>query len=1375
MRKYNSIARSFVFLILIFLITIPEISPCLAGSDIVTYNASGIINRALSVDPTGQIEGFSAVLYDNSNGLPTSEANALAETAEGFLWIGSYAGLIRYDGNTFERMDSTGGLTSIKCLYVDSRDRLWIGTNDNGVAVMERGKIRTWDKLDGMRSAHTRAITEDQNGTIYVATAFGITMIAPDGTLSSLDDPAVAEADMRDLRMGNDGVIYGTTDPGDLVMIRDGSLLRFISSDDTPLNGVGAILPDPKEAGKIYLEAADFGFYHIDLNDGFTIQEKIDISPLTYLRQMEFIDGKIWICANNGIGVLDNGSFYLLEDLPMNNNVCRVMTDYLGNLWFASSRQGVMKVVPNQFSDFSRRFGLPEIVVNSTCMNDGMLFAATDNGLIVLGENETVSSLPLTKAVTASGKDLGSDDLISLLKGARIRSVIRDSRDRLWISTWRAVGLLRYDHGEVTAFTEEEGLLSGNIRAVHEREDGSILVALTGGVNVIRDDEVIASYGRQDGIIITESLSVTEGFNGEIVLGSNGGGIYIISESGLKTINVEDGLPSDIVMRLRHDTQRDLIWIVTSSAIAYMTPDYHVTTVQKFPYPNNFDLYETSTGDIWVLSSNGVYVVPAEEMLANGEIRPVFYGTASGLSAIATANSYSELTDEGDLYIAGSTGICKVNIERPFEDVNELKAVVPFVETDGRMIYPDASGGFTIPSDTQKLTVFGFVYNYSLSDPQVTYQMEGFDRQSTTINRSDMLPLDYTNLKGGTYHYVMQLKDAMGRGNKVVSVPIIKEKAFYEEAWFIILAVLLALVLLNGIGYFYVRRKMKALENKQREAREQFEQTADALAGAIDAKDRYTNGHSRRVAEYSLEIAKEAGLSEEECEKVYFTGLLHDVGKIGIPIEIISKKGRLTDEEFAQIKQHPVIGSQILSSIRKSPWLSIGAHYHHERYNGRGYPDGLKGTDIPDIARIIAVADAYDAMTSNRSYRRAIPQHIVREELVKGIGTQFDPEFAKIMIRMIDMDPEFRMQEGGGGQDLPPAVSLRCDSVYHGCTAGYHITKRKTRISLFSQPDDGVPEKQSLPVLIIFDALDGNVHPAEENNRDIKYFEYAQIRLDGQVLKGNARKVEVRFPDQETDLEHSGFFDEPEPGQRYEIETVRNRDHVLVRISDDKRVFEVILALPDNSRYAYAAISGENCEIHNIRTEIDMMETAPDFIPRIAEEISFIRDCPVGDIPNVEVDGPRTAASVGIPLREGLTTLTFHTMSLPTAWLVWHCPFFSLFSSSDGRVNGPNFREYQVLRLDGEDLEDNEYASDRVTVEQQPDFEGWNIWKEKNKQGLDCTVTIQREKNVFTIQTENVGIAINSVTTINDHGKDVFLAITGDQCAVTNIRVTRGE
>ena len=610
----------------------------------------------LAVDLLGHTEGYSAVLYDGLNGLPTSEANAIVQTRDGFIWIGSYAGLIRYDGNTFERMDSTGGLTSVKCLFVDSRDRLWIGTNDNGVAVLERGRLRTWGKLDGMKSAHTRAIAEDKNGTIYIATSGGIMMLDADYNLSSIEDERIAEANMRNLCLGSDGILYGTTDLGDLMLIRDGELIRYFRTADSPLKGAGAILPDPEQPGLLYQEASDFGLYHVDPGEEFTVLEKIDIEPLKYLMDMEYIDGKIWICAGNGIGVLEDGRFQLLENLPLNNNVGHVMTDYLGNLWFTSTRQGVMKVVPNQFSDLFERYDLPEMVVNSTCMCDGRLFVASDTGLLVLDENGPVETLPLTKAESAAGTALEADDLIALLQGCRIRSVIRDSRDRLWISTWRTHGLLRYDHGELTAFTEEDGLLSNSLRAVAEGQDGRILVALTGGVNVIEGDRVIASYGKEDGIANTESLTVEEGANGDILLGSNGGGLYIISGSGVENINVEEGLPSDIVMRLKRDEENNVIWIVTSSAIAYLTRDGQVTTVKKFPYANNFDLFKNSNGDMWVLSSNGIYVTPAEDLLANGELSPVYYSLANGLPCIATANSYSGLTPEGELYIAGSTG-----------------------------------------------------------------------------------------------------------------------------------------------------------------------------------------------------------------------------------------------------------------------------------------------------------------------------------------------------------------------------------------------------------------------------------------------------------------------------------------------------------------------------------------------------------------------------------------------------------------------------------------------------------------------------------------------------------------------------------------------
>ncbi|MBQ9383917.1 MAG: HD domain-containing protein [Ruminiclostridium sp.] len=983
--------------------------------------SSGVENRALSVDPSAVSDGFSSVLYNNSNGLPTSEANAIAETSDGFIWIGSFAGLIRYDGNTFERIS---GMTSIKCLYVDSRDRLWIGTNDNGFAVMERGEYRMWNKLDGLRSAHTRAITEDSSGTIYIATTCGIATVDTDQNLGAIEDERIAEANMRELRIGSDDTIYGTTDTGDIMMIRGGKLIKYITTDENPLEGAGTIFPDPANNGVIYHEAVDFGLYRVDLNDGVSVLEKIDIDPLKYLKNIEYIDGKIWICAGNGVGVIDNGSFHLVENLNMNNNIGHVMTDYLGNLWFTSTRQGVMKVVPNRFSDLSERYDLPELVANSTCKYDDKLFVATDTGLIVLGENGAVSELPLTKAVSASGSDLGADDLIALLDGCRIRSIIRDTHERLWISTWRACGLLRYENDEVTAFTEEDGLLTGSIRAVCERNDGSVLVALTGGVNVIRDNAVVASYGSDDGIENTESLTVAEGSNGDIILGSNGGGLYVINEAGVRNVDVEDGLPSDIVMRLKYDKKRDLVWIVTSSAVAYMTPDYRVTAIKNFPYPNNFDLFENSSGDIWVLSSNGIYVTPAEELIANGDINPVFYSIDSGLSCITTANSYSDLTSDGELYIAGSTGVCKVNIEESFENINEMKVSVPFIDVDGVRVYPDSSGTFTIPSDTRKLTVSSYVFNYSLTNPMVSWQLEGFEDENAPISRSELVPVDYTNLRGGTYHFKLRVMDSMGRGNKEYSVTVTKETAFYEQGWFYIIAGLLFVIGIAAVVNFYIRRKTRAIEKKQQETMALVGEISEAFAVVIDMKDRYTNGHSSRVAKYTAMLSKELGYDDDTTEKHYRIALLHDIGKVGIPDNILNKPGKLTDDEFAVIKSHTSRGFEALKNIRIMPEIAVGAGSHHERPDGKGYPKGLKGDEIPRVAQIIAVADTFDAMYSDRPYRNRMNFERVVSIIKEVSGTQLTPDVVEAFLRLVDKG-EFRAPDDDGGGSTESIENIR--------------------------------------------------------------------------------------------------------------------------------------------------------------------------------------------------------------------------------------------------------------------------------------------------------------------------------------------------------------
>ena len=1000
---------------------------CFAEGDVLALNASGVLNRAPSVDPTGKTEGFSAVLYNNPNGLPTSEANAIAETGEGFIWIGSYAGLMRHDGTSFERLDSATGISSVISLYVDSRDRLWIGTNDTGVFVMEQGTFRNWTVSDGLPAVNIRAIAEDADGTMYIATTAGVCMIDSDMNVRALEDDRLAQTYIRDIRLGADGLIYGLTQNGDLFTLHFGRLNSFISADECRVKGIIGIFPDPAKPGYLYLGRENSEVYYGSLEDNFASLDVRDIAPLSYVERFEYINGQIWICAGNGIGNLDEAGFHRLENVPMNNSVGHVMTDYEGNLWFTSTRQGVMKVVPNQFSDVYERCELPSAVVNSTCQYGDQLFIATDTGLTVIENGKKADSIPLTKAATASDVDIDTTDLLDYLDGVRIRSIIRDSKGRLWIATWRKFGLLRYDKGELTAFTVQDGLFSDRVRTVCEREDGTIMVANTGGVTIIDGDRVVACYGEEAGIVNTEILTVAEGYNHELILGSDGGGIYVIGPEGTRHVGLEDGLRSGVVLRIKRDPRRELFWLVTSNSIAYMTPDYQVTAVQKFPYSNNYDLYQNSKDDMWVLASNGIYVTATEELLANERIETVHYDTDNGLPYMATANSFSELTADGDLFIASSAGVVKINIEQPFEDVSDLKVAVPFVDADDVRIYPDENGAFTIPSDTHKLTVNSFVYNYSLMNPQVSYCLEGFDKTFKTVIRSELAPADYTNLSGGTYHFVMQVKDSMGRGNKELRVQIEKEKAFYEQAWFFVAAGFAVLLIAAVLIRLYVRRRMQKLEKKNQETMTFVREITEAFAKVIDMKDKYTNGHSTRVAQYTTMLAKELGYDDETVEKYYRIALLHDIGKIGVPPEVLNKPGKLTDEEFETIKSHTVQGYGVLKDISIMPELAIGAEAHHERPDGKGYPNHLKGDEIPRVAQIIAVADCFDAMYSNRPYRKRMNFDKVVSIIREVSGTQLAPEVVDAFLRLVDKG-ELRAPDDTGGGSMENIENIRKES-----------------------------------------------------------------------------------------------------------------------------------------------------------------------------------------------------------------------------------------------------------------------------------------------------------------------------------------------------------
>ena len=228
---------------------------------------------------------------------------------------------------------------------------------------------------------------------------------------------------------------------------------------------------------------------------------------------------------------------------------------------------------------------------------------------------------------------------------------------------------------------------------------------------------------------------------------------------------------------------------------------------------------------------------------------------------------------------------------------------------------------------------------------------------------------------------------------------------YYDRYMFqvinVIITIILGLWLLNIILYLYRNFNLREYRRRQQMDEQIIIQAMDTFVRFVDAKDTYTRGHSKRVAMYAKEIATRMKLEEDEVQNIYYIGLLHDVGKISIPDTVLNKPGKLTDEERLIIQSHTTAGGNMLKNFTSIHGVREGALYHHERFDGTGYPEGLKGNDIPLYARIICVADSYDAMSSSRVYRRHLNRDEVIEELRRCTGTQFDPKIVKYMIEMI--------------------------------------------------------------------------------------------------------------------------------------------------------------------------------------------------------------------------------------------------------------------------------------------------------------------------------------------------------------------------------------
>ena len=951
---------------------------------------------------------YSAQIYNNQNGMMSSEANAIAETEDGYIWIGSYAGLTRYDGTSFTFMKDSG-IASVKTMFCDSKGRLWIGTNDGGIARYEEGAFRYFNTEDGLPSDSIRCFYEDEQGNMYVGTTDHLCVVDKEDHIREIDEELTYVMSIS----GDGDLIVCVDKNGDLFVLQDDEICVDTTEEQSDVfyNCIFST------SMGLAVGTAGEGIYILDVNKGGISLKKHFQTPVQSIWKIkENEEGQIWICGENGFGYLkEDGTYHAQETEDFHASCEDIHEDYQGNMWVASSRYGVLRLSKSPFFNLFTHAKIDGEVTNAVVRYAGCFYCGTDNGLVILDDEGNIRKNELTE----------------LLDGDRVRSLFVDSQKRLWICTYGSNGLVCADGKKaLRSYTcEREPLVtSDRARCITELSDGSLAVGTTDGIYFIDGGDVTGNLTKQDGLSNSQILSLTEKDH-VLYAGSDGAGIFRIQDGEIiENITKEDGLSSNIILRLVSCEQGMLV--VTGNSLCFMGDT--ITILDKFPYFNNYDIviFEDLA---YVLSSAGIYEVDVEALCTNDEMYDTLYNAQSGLNSAITANSWNYISKDGVLYFCCNDGVVQFSGDSWMKNVNYCYGISE-VNCDGVSVEMK-DGIYQIPAQTRKVVVEPVVKSYTLMDVKVKFFMEGYEDETEPVSFTSIEPIQLNNLSAGTYRMHLQLYDASGRQLlEERSFQLEKEPQMWENWWY---NWYLVLVIFETAGFVIwsvamiiehfrekdrlkifaemleekVSEQTKELKERQAQKEELLTKTVTALSETVDAKDRYTSGHSRRVAMYSKMIAQRMGKEEWEQEEIYSAGLLHDVGKIRVPEEIINKPGRLTDEEFDLIKLHPVTGYHILKEISEDHFYADGAHFHHERYDGKGYPNGLTGESIPEIARIIGVADAYDAMASNRSYREALPQEVVREEIIKGRGTQFDPKIADIMLQMIDEDKEYLMKQ----------------------------------------------------------------------------------------------------------------------------------------------------------------------------------------------------------------------------------------------------------------------------------------------------------------------------------------------------------------------------
>ncbi len=715
----------------------------------------------MTVQAENDEQQYVSTIYNNSSGLYSAEANDIAETEDGYIWIGSYAGLTRYDGKEFEFIRE-GGMVSITDMLTDSRGNLWIGTNGGKVALYRDGQFTFFELADDVNMNSVRCLAEAPDGSIYIGTTGNICKIDKDKKLHILDAGVKYVSSMAACEEG----IVGCTYEGELFLMQ-GDKVQELLSKDIP----GAYYTCVSQtSGGLLLGTSINEIESISVVDGRILLEGYrNVMPLSGISDIfEDSTGKLWVAAGNGCGYIGQNGLQTVKIQDFDGSIESIHEDYEGNIWMASTRYGVVKLSQSSFGElFAENNVLPE-AVNSICVYDGMFYCGTDRGLVIIDRDNK-------KEIT--------NELTALLEDVRIRCVKADSQNHLWICTYGDNGLVRYSKdGSILTFTEKKnGTTSGRFRNVMELSDGTIVAGASNGLNFIEGTRVVKTITQEDGLNNPQILCMLELADGSFYAGTDGAGIYHIKDKEIiGHIGKEQGLSSQVVMRITE--YKDGFFVVSGTSLCYMR-DGMVTVLDEFPYYNNYDAI-VMDDQLCVLASAGIYITDAKQLISGETISYELYNYNNGLGDGLTSNAWNYVDEEGILYFATNSGVYYCNPVNMSANEASYKFSLTSVMYDGVTVKPD-NGVYHIPADAEMITLEGSVRNYLCTNVKIRLFVKEITATPKTVSHTELEALQISNLRHGEYTICMQIMD--DDETTVLqeqTYTLVKAAHIWEENWY---------------------------------------------------------------------------------------------------------------------------------------------------------------------------------------------------------------------------------------------------------------------------------------------------------------------------------------------------------------------------------------------------------------------------------------------------------------------------------------------------------------------------------------------------------------------------------------------------------------